>query len=132
MSGTLFISLTAVGLGIGGIVAALMALHSTSLWRARVVSLEASLAALRRELEMVASISARAGRQVQRVEQEYSGVAERIDLVESRGAAMPGAVDEAIDWARRGVDAEKLAQQFGLSNAEAELVVRLHGIKKSA
>src|SRR5450631_401527 len=127
MSGALFISLIAVSLAIGGMVAALMALQSTSLWRARVASLESSVAALRRELEMVASISARAGRQVQRVEQEYSGVAKRIDLVESRGAAMPGAVDEAIDWARRGVDAEKLAQHFGLSTAEAELVVRLHG-----
>jgi predicted acylesterase/phospholipase RssA len=132
VNGTLLISLIAAAIGIGAIVAALMAVHSTSLWRARVASLESNVAALRRELEMVASISARAGRQVQRVEQEYSGVAERIDLVESRGAAMPGAVDEAIDWARRGVDAEKLAKQFGLSIAEAELVVRLHGIKRSA
>lgn len=132
MSATLLISLIAAGLGVGATVTAWMALRAASRWRAQVASLETSVAALRRELEMVASISARAGRQMQRVEQEYSAVAERIDVVESRGAAMPGAVDEAIDWARRGVDAEKLAQQFGLSLAEAELVVRLHGIKRSA
>jgi len=137
MNGAVFISLVVTGIlvagvGIAGIVTTGVTLRSLKSWRGRVDSLEASVAALRRELEMVASISARTGRHVQRVEQEFSGVAERIDVVESRGAAMPGSLDEAISWARRGVDADKLVQQFGLTSAEAELVSRLHGVKRTA
>ncbi len=132
MNGAVVFSVVATGTGIAAMVAAAVALRALGSWRGRVESLEAGLAGLRRELEMLASISARTGRHVQRVEQEFSGVAERIDLVESRGAAMPGSLDEAISWARRGVDADKLAQQFGLTSAEAELVSRLHGVKRSA
>jgi hypothetical protein len=78
----------------------------------------------------VASISAKAGRRAQRVEQECSGVADRIDQVELRGSAH--ALDQAIDFARRGADPVKLTQQFGLSRSEADLVTRLHGRKKIA
>jgi hypothetical protein len=132
MGAVVVISLLGAGIAIAGAVTAVVTRHALESWRGRVEALEASVAALRRELEMVASISARTGRLVQRVEQEFSGVAERIDLVESRGAAMPGSLDEAITWARRGADADKLEQQFGLTSAEAELVSRLHGVKRSA
>jgi hypothetical protein len=128
----LLLSLIAMGLAIAGTLAAVLTRQSVQTWRARIEALEAGNDGLRRELQMVAAISARAGRQVQRVEQEYSSVAERVDLVESRGAAMPGSLDDAISWARRGVGAGELAQQFGLTSAEAELVSRLHGAKKSA
>lgn len=132
MNAAAAISLFALGLAIAGTVTAVIAHRAVRSWRARVEALEAGIAALRRELEMVASISSRTGRLVQRFEQEFSGVAERIDLVESRGAALPDSLDEAISWARRGADADKLEQQFGLSSAEAELVSRLHGVKRSA
>jgi hypothetical protein len=132
MNAAIVFSLLAVGIAIAGTVAAVVTQQAVKSWRERVEVLEAGIAALRRELELVASISARTGRLVQRVEQEFSGVAERIDLVESRGAAMPGSLDDAITWARRGADADKLEQQFGLSSAEAELVSRLHGVKRSA
>ena len=85
---------------------------------------------MRRELELMVSISVKTGRRVKRVEQEYSGVADRVDLVELRGTAQ--SFDQAIDSARRGADSGKLAQQFGLSRGEAYLVERLHGRKKSA
>jgi hypothetical protein len=62
-------------------------------------------------------------------EQQYAGVADRVDAVESRSTA--GSFDEAIEWARRGADASRLAQQFGLSRTEAELVSRLHGRKRA-
>ena len=132
MNGEVFVSIVAAGIGIAGLVIAVLARKAVNLSQSRVESLKAGVAALRRELELVASISARTGRHVQRVEREFSDVAERIDLVESRGAAMPGSLDEAISWARRGVAADKLAQQFGLTSAEAELVSRLHGVKRSA
>ncbi len=116
--------------GLLGLVLALMAFHSIRAWRARCLNLESGLAALRREMEIVASISLKTGRRVKRIEQEYSGVADRVDQVELRGASQ--CFDQAIDSARRGADPLKLTQQFGLSRGEADLVTRLHGRKKIA
>jgi Protein of unknown function (DUF2802) len=130
MSLIAWMSIAAMVLAIGAVATAVVALHAMRTSRARCESLESNFAALRRELELVASISARTGRRVQRVEHEYSDVADRVDVVETRGAAAGSAsLDQAIDWARRGADSEKLAQQFGLSSGEAELVARLHGRK---
>jgi hypothetical protein len=98
--------------------------------RKRCALVESNLAAMRRELEATASISLRTARRVDRIEREYSGVAERIESVELRGPAQ--CFDQAIDFARRGTDPGKLTQQFGLSRAEADLVTRLHGRKKIA
>jgi Protein of unknown function (DUF2802) len=123
-------SIGAAALGALALASALIAWISMRRWRARHAALESSVDALRRELELLASISVRTGRRVQRVEQEYSGVADRMDLVESRGAS--GSFDHAIDWARRGADPSQLTQQFGLSCSEAELVSRLHGRKERA
>lgn len=117
-------------LGFLGLVSALVAIRAVRGWRARCLSLESSLTAVRRELELVASISMKTGRRVKRIEQEYSGVADRVDQVELRGASQ--SFDQAIDSARRGADPGKLAQLFGLSRGEADLVTRLHGRKRSA
>jgi hypothetical protein len=124
------LSLAGAALGFLAFAMALTALRAVRGWRARCVSLESSLAAVRRELELVASISAKSGRRVKRVEQEYSTVSDRVDQVELRGTAQ--SFDLAIDSARRGADPGKLTQQFGLSRGEADLVTRLHGRKKSA
>jgi hypothetical protein len=134
MNANAFISLAGASLAVCALVIALVALQAMRRWRARHESLEASFAALHRELEMVASISARTGRRVQRVEHEYSDVADRVDLVETRAppASGSGSLDQAIDWVRSGADSDKLAEQFGLSSGEADLVARLHGRKKSA
>ncbi|MEA3150775.1 MAG: hypothetical protein QOD56_1714 [Gammaproteobacteria bacterium] len=136
MTANIFLSIAAACVAVCALVIALIALQALGRWRARYESLESSFAALRRELEIVASISARTGRRVQRVEHEYSDVVDRVDVVESRGPAATGsgALDQAIEWARRGADSEKLTEQFGLSSGEAELVARLHGHgrKKSA
>jgi hypothetical protein len=124
-------------LGIAGAVfgflsltAALFMTRAIRVSRARCLAVESSLAGLRRELDLVASISMKAGSRVKRIEQEYSGIADRVDLVELRGAVQ--SFDQAIDSARRGADSGKLTQQFGLSRGEADLVTRLHGRKKSA
>lgn len=124
------LSSAGAALGFLGLTLALFSMRDVRRWRARCVSLESSLAAMRREMELAASISAKTGRRVNRVEQEYSNVADRIELVELRGA--PQSFDQAIDSARRGTDPGKLAQQFGLSRGEAELVTRLHGRTRSA
>jgi hypothetical protein len=117
-------------LGLGGMVCASFTMRAVRGWRTRCESVETRLAALRRELELAASISAETGRRVKRIEQEYAGVSDRVDQVELRGAAP--SFDQAIDCARRGAESGKLAQQFGLSRGEADLVTRLHGRKKSA
>ena len=124
------LSVAGAALGFLGAALALAALRAIRGWRARCMSLESGLAAVRRELELVASISAKSGRRVKRIEQEYSTVSDRVDQVELRGAAQ--SFDLAIDSARRGADPGKLTQQFGLSRSEADLVTRLHGRKKSA
>jgi hypothetical protein len=117
-------------LGLAGLIAALCAIRAVRGWRARCVIVESTLSAVRRELDLVASISMKTGRRLKRVEHEYSGVADRVVQVELRGAAP--SFDQAIDSARRGADPGKLTQQFGLSRGEADLVARLHGRKKRA
>jgi hypothetical protein len=124
------LEIAAASLGACALLAVLVLSISLRRWRARCVALEASFAAMRRELEVMASISLRTGRRVKRIEHEYSGVADRIESVELRGPAQ--CFDQAIDSARRGTDSGRLTQQFGLSRVEADLVTRLHGRKKTA
>jgi hypothetical protein len=124
------LSISGASLGLLGLVSTLFTTRSVRGWRARCLALESSVAAMRRELELAASISVKTGSRVKRIEQEYSGVADRVDQVELRGVAQ--SYDQAIDSARRGADPGKLEQQFGLSRGEADLVTRLHGRKKSA
>jgi hypothetical protein len=116
--------------GFLGLAAALFMTRAIRASRARCLAVESSLAAVRRELDLVASISMKTGSRLKRIEQEYSGVADRVDLVELRGAVQ--SFDQAIDSARRGADSGKLTQQFGLSRGEADLVTRLHGRRRSA
>jgi hypothetical protein len=130
MSITTLLAMAGLSLALCGFVMALLATLAVRRWRSRCESIELSFAALSRELELVASISARTGRQVKRIENDYSGVADRVDVVESRGSR--GALDQAVDWARRGADSSQLTQQLGLSQGEAELVARVHGHKKTA
>jgi len=131
----LSVALSVAGLVLAAIAVAVAVFAAGGARRARqrCESLETRIAALRREIELVESISVRTGRRVQRVEHGYSDVADRVELVESRGsAAGVGALDQAIDWARHGADSEKLAAQFGLSSGEADLVARLYGTHKTA
>ena len=130
MNVDIIVSIVGATLAVCALIAALMAMQAVRRWRAQCESLESSIGALRRELELVASISVRTGRRVQRVEHEFSGVAERVDLVESRTAAGSESLDQAIHLARRGADSDRLEQQFGLSTGEADLVARLHGRAK--
>jgi hypothetical protein len=130
LSVNVILGLAAASLAICALIAVVALSFSTRRWRRRCAAVESSVAAMRRELEVMASISLRIGRRVNRIEREYSGVAERIESVELRGPAQ--CFDQAIDFARRGSDPGKLTQQFGLSRAEADLVTRLHGRKKIA
>jgi hypothetical protein len=124
------LAIAGAAFGVFGLVSALWAIRAVSRLRIHCLAVESSLAAVRRELESVASISVKTGRRLKRIEQEYSGVADRVDQVELRGAAP--SFDQAIDSARRGADSGNLTRQFGLSRGEADLVTRLHGRKKSA
>ena len=124
------LSIAAAGLGFCALLMVLILSLSVRRWRARYIAVETNLAAMRREIEALASTSLRTGACVKRIEQEYSVVADRVELLELRGAA--ASFDEAIDSARRGTDPGRLTQQFGLSRVEADLVTRLHGRKKTA
>jgi hypothetical protein len=123
------LGIAGTALGFLGLLAALFTIRSVRGWRARCLSVESSLAAMHRELELMASISMKTGRRLKRIEREYAGVADRVDQLELRGAAP--SFDQAIDSARRGADPAKLTRQFGLSRGEADLVSRLHGRKRT-
>jgi len=124
------LGITGTALGFLGLIFALFAIRAIRAWRARCLIVESSLAAVRLELEMVTSLGVKTDLRIKRIEQEYSGVTDRVDLVELRGSVQ--SFDQAIDSARHGADSGKLTQQFGLSRGEADLVARLHGRKKSA
>jgi uncharacterized protein DUF2802 len=124
------LGLAAATLGFLSLVSVLITIQAMRGWRTRCLALESSLTAVRRELELVASISLKTGRRIKRVESEYSGVAERMERVELRSPVR--SFESAIDSARRGTDSGRLTQQFGLSRSEADLVWRLHGRKKTA
>jgi Protein of unknown function (DUF2802) len=124
------LDIAAASLGACALFAVLVLSISVRRWRTRCLAVESSLAAMRREIEVMASISLRTGRRVKRIKREYSGIADRIESVELRGPSQ--AFDQAIDSARRGTDPARLTQQFGLSRVEADLVTRLHGRKKTA
>ena len=89
---------------------------------------ESATVELRRRLDESLAVQARAGRRAKRLEQEFVRLAERLGVVESRGDSRP--FDQAIDSARRGATSGKLAEQYGLSRGEADLVARLHGRDK--
>jgi uncharacterized protein DUF2802 len=124
------LGIAGVLLGLGTLLAVLVASRSNRRLKVRCAALESSLAAMSGELERLASISLKTGRRVKRFEQETVGVADRVAQVELRGSAQ--SFDQAIDSARRGTDSGRLTQQFGLSRGEADLVARLHGRKKTA
>jgi hypothetical protein len=93
--------------------------------RDRCAELESTAAALRRELDLVATVAARTGAHLKRIETGGVDLAERVARIEARGE--PRRIDAAIDSARRGAEPHKLAERFGLSEGEAALVTRLHG-----
>ncbi|MGB6310697.1 MAG: DUF2802 domain-containing protein [Steroidobacteraceae bacterium] len=124
------LSIAGAALGLLGLLTALSAHRAVRGWKARCLAVESNLEAMRRELQLAASVSVKAGRRVKRIEQEYSNVADRVGQVELRGTAP--SFDHAIESARRGTDQGKLTQQFGLSSGEADLVMRLHGRRKTA
>jgi hypothetical protein len=97
--------------------------------RERCLALEAGLLSLRREIETASSLRVRAGRRTKRIEQDFAILSDRMTALESR--AESPSFDQAIDSARRGAEPDKLAQRFGLSRGEADLVTRLHGRTKT-
>jgi len=95
----------------------------------RCLLLETELLALRRNLDDAGSATALAESKLKRVEQDSSLLSDRMTALESR--AESPSFDQAIDSARRGAEPDKLAQRFGLSRGEADLVTRLHGRTKT-
>ena len=92
-------------------------------WRVRVAALEETAGALRRDLELAADARSR-------LEVLQANLMERVVLLESRRET--GGLDEAICGAQRGARAPQIAERFGLSRGEADLLVRLHGVKRRA
>ncbi|HEY2685346.1 MAG TPA: hypothetical protein VGI93_17640 [Steroidobacteraceae bacterium] len=94
-------------------------------WRERCLTLEAQLPELRHQMELVASINARAQRQIKRMKTDAPVDALRAN--QTRLADPKRSLNEAIKAARQGSDSIHLSAQHGLSRAEADLIERLHG-----
>jgi hypothetical protein len=124
------LSIAGAALGLLGLILALMAIRDARRWRAHCGAVEYSLEAIRRQFDLLVKSGVQTGRTADRIGEEFSLVADRLEQLEIRGAAQP--LDQAIDSARLGATPGTLARKFGLSRLEAELVSRLHGRKKTA
>jgi len=126
---SLLIASLALGLGLLAIAASAYHWRVARRLRQRCLALEGVSLALRRELEIANAMTVRVQRRTKRMEQEFSTLADRMTALEAR--AESPSFDQAIDSARRGAEPDKLAQRFGLSRGEADLVTRLHGRTKT-
>jgi len=119
----LALGIAGAALGFLGLILALFAIRDARRWRARCVTVEAGLATIRHEVERVGAAPS-----PERLEGEFSLLADRLNRLEIRG---PQSLDQAIGSARLGATPATLAQQFGLSPIEAELLTRIHGRRSS-
>jgi outer membrane murein-binding lipoprotein Lpp len=128
-----FFSMIFFGCALGGVLAL-----AVSRWlgkrldrqHARVVALEADLAAMRGEFALARTEAQRAAERVNHLEQELAASWKRMDMLEFRRES--AVFDTAIDLARRGAASDRLAAECGITQGEADLVARLHGRKKTA
>jgi hypothetical protein len=90
--------------------------------------LEARVLCLSGDVDGVKAATADSLRRYVAVERQARLVVERVAAAETHSAGR--SFDQAINAARRGSDAGKLAVRFGLSRGEADLVARLHGHAK--
>lgn len=88
---------------------------------------------LRNENRSVVELAVRNGRRLKQLENQLRQMSTNVEASNSSAqlAELPHAYDQAIRLARRGADAAKLVSDMGLSLGEAELVVRLHGDRKT-
>jgi Protein of unknown function (DUF2802) len=95
----------------------------------RLAALEGELQTLRAESAAAASIGARVGERVRRLDQTSTQLNDRLGQLEIRGDGRP--YDHAIALVRHGADADRLVTHFGLSRGEADLVTLVHGGRNS-
>jgi hypothetical protein len=126
---TLLIAALALGCGLLAVALAALQWRVAGRPRRRCAALEAGSRALRLDVDNADSRIVHAESKAKRTLLDCSLLAERMTALESR--AESPSFDQAIDSARRGAEPDKLAQRFGLSRGEADLVTRLHGRTKN-
>jgi hypothetical protein len=85
----------------------------------------------RNELELLASGSLGVGRRVERFGRELNWVREQIELL-AQPRVEHTSYDQVARLAGQGTDAKGLVSVFGISEAEAELVVKLNPDRKES
>lgn len=107
-----------------------------SVWRSQrglrtsLAAQETLIAVLRKELDAANAAHMSTVGRLKKLEKDFVDLFDRLGRIELRPDAQ--SFDRAIDSARRGAEPEKLAEEFGLSEGEAELLARLHGLARSA
>lgn len=97
------------------------------------MALTAEVDNLRRENKSVVELAVRASKRLREAEQELRQMSVRLDGMSHPAPAVEGghAYDQAIRLVRRGADADRLVNDLGMTRGEADLVVRLHGPRKT-
>ncbi len=93
------------------------------------LELQTELGRARNENRGTMELAVRTTRRLQRAEEQLQQLSARLDSMQVRsGASDSGSTyDHAIRLVRRGADPSRLVADFGLSQAEAELMALMHG-----
>lgn len=101
--------------------------RSLAVLRRRIAQLEAAHLPARHQLDaLLAGTRGVAGR-VRGIEQRMRRAVERHDELQQRQVADEIPLRQAVELARKGAVLEELVESCGLSNGEAELLIRLYG-----
>jgi hypothetical protein len=124
--------LVAAGLLIAGLgLLPLLLMGELRTLRQRIADQEGDLRALSARQSEQGTQSALTTEQRVRIERELDALRLRLDRVElGEGASQPYA--QAVRLAQRGAGTAELVAECGLSRGEAELLVRLHGLKAAS
>jgi len=128
---------TGIGLALSGVAFAALAVlvrglqRQVAVLRERLAGVEAERGVLLGNLRALAAGSAGQAEQIARLQRELARL--RDELGQAGAADDEGRiVNHAIRLARRGADAAELVEVCGLSETEAELIVRLHRARQDS
>lgn len=92
---------------------------------------EAALSAMQADLSALCAGSAGFADRLARLEQQVRGLLERQEQLELH-ASGDRTYAQAIQMVHKGADVQTLIGTFGLNPREADLLVRMHGMQKTA
>ena len=121
-----FVAMTGLLLAVAGLSVGFHLYKANQRLQSEISSNHARLGQLRNDLGALCTASAGEGQHVIKLEQQMRGLCERQDALELR-ASTDQPYDRASQLAQDGASVDDIVNSCGLSRAEAELVIMLHG-----